>query len=303
MAEIGPGAYGILLTTYDDDDRVLHRDLVAQAEFVATTSQGVVWPVLASEFYLMSGEEIAAGFPAVAEGTAGRVPFVAGVSQLTTAEAVRLTEAAARAGADAVIAMPPFIKKAVGEDLLAYFRAIASVGLPIVVQNQAAMGDAGPISADELRRLATIPEVQHLKEEAPVLPQTISRALNALPGAYRHIFGGGGGRFLIDELHRGGSGTMAASEWVDLLGDVYRAWGRGDEAEARRLHAIALTGIILETAYGMVGAREVLRRRGIISSTRARLRAGTELDAAAHREIEITLDRLSEVLPWKAAIA
>ncbi|MFZ0216970.1 MAG: dihydrodipicolinate synthase family protein [Candidatus Dormiibacterota bacterium] len=302
--ELGAGAYGILLTTYDDADRILHRDLTAQAEFVASTAQGVVWPVMASEFYLLSADEIEAGFPAVVEGVAGRVPFVAGVSQLTTRDAVRLTKAAAKAGADAVIAMPPYLKKAVGEDLVAYFRAIAEVGLPIVVQNHNAMGTAGPMSVEELRQLAeTFPEVQHLKEEAPVLPGTITRVLRALPGAYRHILSGGGGRFLVDELRRGGSGTMAACEWVDLLGAVYRAWERGDEAEARRLHDRVLPGIVLELAYGMPGAKEVLRRRGITRSATSRLSAGSSLDEWALQEIDATLSRLADVLPWGAGVA
>lgn len=112
--DLGPGTYGILLTTFDEDDRVLDRDLAAQAEFVAATAQGVVWPVMASEFWVMSMDEIAAGFGNVARGVAGSVPFVAGVSQLTTQDAVRLTQKAAEAGADAVIAMAPFIRRAVG---------------------------------------------------------------------------------------------------------------------------------------------------------------------------------------------
>ncbi|MGH7920301.1 MAG: dihydrodipicolinate synthase family protein [Candidatus Dormibacteraceae bacterium] len=301
MAEIAPGAYGILLTTYDEDDQVLDRDLAAQAEFVAATAQGVVWPVMASEFYVLAADEIEAGFPVVAGGVGGRVPFVAGVSQLTTRDAVRLTRAAARAGADAVIAMAPFIRKAVGEDLLAYFQAIAEVGLPVVVQNHSAFGMTGALSADELRRLAErIPGVRYLKEEAPVLPQTISRALERLPGLYGEVFSGGGGRFLVDELRRGGSGTMAACELVDLLGAVYSAYARGDEPEARRLHDAALPGIVLEMAYGMPGAKEVMRRRGVTRSVRSRLGAGSQLDEAARREIDTVLERLAGVLPWRA---
>lgn len=295
--ELGPGAYGILLTTFDEDDRVLDRDLAAQAEFVAATAQGVVWPVMASEFYLLTMDEIAGRFPVVARGVGGSVPFVAGVSQLTTPDAVRLTRAAAEAGADAVIAMGPFIRRAVGADLVAHFRAIAEVGLPVVIQNHSAFGTAGALSADELRTLAEeIEGVQYLKEEAPVLPQTITRALERLPGLYREVYSGGGGRFLVDELRRGGSGTMAACEWIDLLGEVWKAFDGGDEMTARELHERALPGIILESAYGMPGAKEVLRRRGVTHSSRTRLGAGVQLDEAALAEIEIMVERLADVL-------
>lgn len=301
MAELQPGVLGILLTSYDEDGRVHHRDLEAQADFVASTAQGVVWPVMASEFQLMSQEEVAAGFSPIARGIAGRVPFVAGVTRLTAAEAVDLARAAAEAGAGAVIAMPPFASSVHGAHLVDHFRAIAAVGLPVVVQNQMSMGPGGPITIDELRRLAEeIPGVQYLKEEAPALPQTISRALAALPGLYRLVFGGAGGRFLIDELNRGGAGTMPACEWADLVAEVWRLHHGGDEAAARALHAQALPGILLETAYGMVGAREVLFRRGVIRSTRGRLGAGAELDDAARREIEATLAQVWDRLPWRA---
>ena len=55
-------------------DEVDRDDLVSQADFVAATAQGIVWPVLASEFYLMDDDERAAGYPAVASGTRARVP-------------------------------------------------------------------------------------------------------------------------------------------------------------------------------------------------------------------------------------
>lgn len=302
--EVGPGAYGILLTTFDEDDRVLDRDLAAQAEFVSTSAQGVVWPVMASEFYVLGSDEIERGIATVARATAGRAPFVAGVSQLTKRDAARLARAAAGAGADAVIAMPPYIRKAAGADLMEYFEAIAEAGLPIVIQNHSSFGTSGAMNADELRDLAEgIPLVRHLKEEAPVLPQTITRALTRLPGLYREIFGGGGGRFLLDELHRGGSGTMAACEWVDLLGAVYRAHAGGDAETARRLQERVLPGIVLEMAYGMPGAKEVLRRRGVVRSTRSRLGAASVLDQAAYDEIETVLERLTDVLPWKPVAA
>lgn len=298
MADLEPGVLGILLTSYDEEDRVFHRDLEAQADFVASTAQGVVWPVMASEFQLMSMEEVASGFAPIVRGISGRVPFVAGVTRLTTSEAVDLTRAAARAGADAVIAMPPFASGVHGQHLVDHFRAIASVGVPVVVQNQMSMGPGGPITISELRRLAEeIPQVEYLKEEAPALPQTISRALAELPGLYRLVFGGAGGRFLIDELDRGGAGTMPACEWADLVAEVWRLHRAGDVAGARALHALALPGILLETAYGMVGAREVLHRRGVIRSTRGRLGAGGELDDAARREIQATLEQVADRLP------
>lgn len=295
------GVFGILLTTYTDGDEVDQQDLAAQADFVAATAQGIVWPVLASEFYLMTDDERKAALPAVVAGNRGRVPVVAGVSATTTRGAAMLAEEAARAGADAVIAMAPYLKRAVGEQLVAHFRAIAGAGLPIFVQNAAYLTGACTLSPDDLRMLAAkVPQVQYLKEEAPVLPQTITNILTKVPGVFKGIFGGGGSRFLIDELNRGGAGNMPACEWADVFGHAFDLYERGELAEARRVHTAALAGYNLEAAYGMAGAREVLKHRGILRSTRSRYSTGAELDASARAEIAATLEFLHPYLRWPA---
>ena len=294
------GVYGILLTTFTDDDQVETIDLAAQAAFVAATCQGIVWPVLASEFYLLDEDEKVDGFAAVVEGNRKRVPFIAGVSSPTTRGAVRLAEAAARAGADAVITMAPYFKKATGSELLGHFRAIASAGLPICVQNSGWLGGLSTLSANELRLLADeIPAVRYLKEEAPALPETISKVLNAVPGGFQGVFGGAGCRYLIDELNRGGAGNMPACQFADVFGYVVDCYDRGDLTNARRWHAAGLVGYNnVETAYAKAGPREVLKRRGITRSTRGRYSGSDILDTAALAEIDATLEYLEPYLRW-----
>jgi len=292
------GLYGILLTTYTEKDEVEGDDLTSQAEFVATTAQGIVWPVLASEYYLLDDDERADGYARVVAGNQKRVPYVAGVSHHTTRGATCLAEAAAKAGADAVIAMAPYMKKASGKELVAHFRAIAGAGLPIFVQNAAYLTGVCTLNPTELVMLANeVPQIQYLKEEAPVLPQTITNILQKVPGRFKGVFGGGGARFLIDELNRGGAGNMPACEWVDVFGHAFNLYERGELAEARRVHAAALEGMNLEASYGMWGAREVLKRRGILRSTRGRY-TDPVVDANADREISATLEFLAPYLRW-----
>lgn len=300
MAQPYRGVFGILLTTFAQDDTIETADLVAQANFVAATCQGIVWPVLASEFYLLDEDEKTDGFVAVAEGNRQRVPFIAGISSPTTRGAVRLAEAAARAGADAVITMAPYFKKVTGVELLKHFKAIASVGLPICIQNSSWLGGLSTLSASELRTLADeIPEVQYLKEEAPALPETISKVLRAVPGGFQGVFGGAGCRYLIDELNRGGAGNMPACQFADVFGYVVDRYDQGELMEARRWHAAGLVGYNnVETAYPRAGSREVLKRRGIIRSSRGRYSGPDELDSAALAEIDATLEYLEPYLRW-----
>ncbi len=293
------GLYGILLTTYTAKDEVELDDLAAQADFVAATAQGIVWPVLASEFYLMDNDERQAGYPAVVSGCRKRVPFVAGVSATTTRAAAKLAEAAAKAGADAVIAMAPYMKRATPEEMVKHFQAIAAAGLPIFVQNANYLEGACLMSPENLKLLSdAVPQVRYLKEEAPVLPQTITNILKKVPGVFKGVFGGGGGRYLIDELNRGGAGNMPACEWADVFGWAFDLYERGELTEARRVHTAALAGVNFEASYGMIGAREVLKRRGVRRSSASRYSSQSQFAPDAQRELDAVLDFLAPYLRW-----
>ena len=51
-------------------------------------------------------------------------------------------------------------------------------------------------------------------------------------------------------------------------------------------------------SYGMPGAAEVLRRRGVLRSTRSRYATPDSLDADAIREVEAVLEFLEPYLRW-----
>lgn len=71
----------------------------------------------------------------VIEEAAGRVPVIAGTGSNATAEAVSLTQHAKEAGADGCLVVTPYYNRPTQAGLLAHFRAIADVGLPVIVYN------------------------------------------------------------------------------------------------------------------------------------------------------------------------
>lgn len=67
---------------------------------------------------------------------AGRVPVIAGTGSNSTAEAIRLTEHARAAGADAALIVCPYYNKPTQEGLYRHYRAIAdAVDIPIIIYN------------------------------------------------------------------------------------------------------------------------------------------------------------------------
>jgi len=70
------------------------------------------------------------------EAAEKKVPILAGTGSNSTAEAIRLTKHAAKAGADAVLSVTPYYNKPTQEGLYLHFKAIAdSVNIPIVLYN------------------------------------------------------------------------------------------------------------------------------------------------------------------------
>src|SRR5882724_2623062 len=65
-----------------------------------------------------------------------RVPVIAGTGSNSTAEAIRLTTAAERAGADGALLISPYYNKPTQEGLFQHYKAVAeSTSLPLIVYN------------------------------------------------------------------------------------------------------------------------------------------------------------------------
>ncbi|MEV6741865.1 5-dehydro-4-deoxyglucarate dehydratase [Streptomyces sp. NPDC051104] len=85
------------------------------------------------EFHALTPEEFEACVRAAVEATDGRVPVVAGAGY-GTALAVRYAKLAEGAGADGLLAMPPYLVVAGQEGLLRHYRdLVAATSLPTVV--------------------------------------------------------------------------------------------------------------------------------------------------------------------------
>ncbi|MCF1649451.1 5-dehydro-4-deoxyglucarate dehydratase [Streptomyces indiaensis] len=85
------------------------------------------------EFHALTPEEFEACARAAVEATDGRVPVVAGAGY-GTALAVRYARLAEAAGADGLLAMPPYLVVAGQEGLLRHYREVAAAtALPVIV--------------------------------------------------------------------------------------------------------------------------------------------------------------------------
>jgi dihydrodipicolinate synthase/N-acetylneuraminate lyase len=283
------GVFGLLPTPYSQDLEIYTPDLRAAADFCCRSGQhGIVWPVMVGEFYLLGEEERIRNLDAVLETVNGRLPVVFGCSGLSIPQVLLFGCAAQKAGADAVIAMPPARTDAAGA--INMYRRLAEVfDGPIILQNSAAYA---PLGSEQVARLVEeIPQIEYVKEERPPGPRHIAELAPLVAGRVKTIFGGFAGKFLPDELARGANGCMPACEIADLLARCIELWWRGDQAAARALHTRLLPLIIRETHPFM---RYMLKRRGVFTTTVERALPGPDaLDDADKHELSILIQAIA----------
>ena len=94
----------------------------------------------------------------------GRIPIVAGTGSNSTAEAIELTAAAARAGASACLLVTPYYNKPTPEGLYQHYRAISdAVDVPIVLYNVPPRTSCD-MQAETVARVAQLKNVIGIKE-------------------------------------------------------------------------------------------------------------------------------------------
>lgn len=255
---------------------------------------GLVAPVNASEFSSLTDAERLQVAETVVEATGGRVPVVIGVSGVSAQHAAVFAYHARSIGADAVIALPPYVRRATLEEIREYFRVIAGTAeLPVFIQNyQAPVGT--PMSAAFMTQLVdSIDGVEYIKEETLPAGHVITEALANPSPRLKGVMGGMAGRFLIDEYRRGICGTMPACEVADVHVALWNALEAGDHARARTIYTQLLPLLNIEWLYGASIYKEVLRRRGVLENTVMRGPGFYDLDAFDHAELDAILAQIS----------
>lgn len=221
------------VTPFDPDGRV-DEDLLRR--HVATTlehSPGGVFPACGTgEFHALSTEEAVRVVQVTTETVAGRVPVVAGTGG-PLGHAVALARAAADAGADALLVLPPYLVGGPQAGLAAYVEAVAAASdLPVVIYHRA----NAQYSVDTVRRLARNPKIVGFKDGVGDvgLAQQIVRAVAAEGREDFAFFNGLLTAELTQGAYRGIGIPLYSSAAFAMIPEVanayYRAYAEGDEA-------------------------------------------------------------------------
>ncbi len=149
------GVLPALITPFTSDGRAIDGGALGALvdRLVAAGVGGLVPGGSTGEFTTLSHDERRRLVELTVEAAAGRVPIVAGTGALSTPETVELSVHAERAGAAAVMVVPPFYEALSWRELQAHYAAVAdAISVPIMYYNLP--GATGVrLTAEQLRAL------------------------------------------------------------------------------------------------------------------------------------------------------
>lgn len=269
-----PGLWGVLATPFDDGLAVdLDSFTHELASFAADGCDGLVALGVFGEAASLSADEADAVARTVAAET--DLPFVLGLSErdpdAVVRQAERLLEVTSRAPV-ALMAQIPDADPAVAADSLRRLHEATGVG--ILIQDYPVVSGISVSDEQVVTLTQACPFAVGVKSETP--PTSVAIA-HVAPRVDVPVFGGLGGVGLLDELAAGSAGAMTGFSHPAVLAAVLRAYRDGGFSAARETYApwLPLANFEGQLKVGLAIRKEVLRRRGVIASSRVREPART----------------------------
>jgi len=164
----------VALVTPFKDGKVDWQSLEGLVAFhLESGTHGIVPCGTTGESATLSHQEHDDVIKAVIKAVAKKVPVIAGTGSNSTAEAVRLTREAEKAGADGALMISPYYNRPTQEGIYQHYKRVASeVGIPIIVYN--IPGRTGSkIEPETLARLSEIKNIAGVKEATGSVDQAI----------------------------------------------------------------------------------------------------------------------------------
>jgi len=296
------GVLPVLPTPFDASGQIDEAGMARVTEFALDAgADGVVFPGVASEFDHLSAAERETLVGIVGRTLAGRRPFIVGASAATPDEVIAFCRIGKAAGATAAMVMAP---ASVGSDtaaLITFFTAVAAgAGIDIILQNAPAPVGSGLPVAAIADVVQAVPSIRYVKEETLPSGPRITALIDAAGDQLDGVMGGGGARYVYDELERGAVALMPAVEITDLHAALFAAYRRGHLVEARDLYVRSLPLLLVQMIYRMSLTKEVLMRRGVFATALVRAPL-PKFDTRGLTEIDMMIAEIADLLPVGAA--
>ncbi len=225
----------VALVTPFSDGKIDEGKLAELIEFhIANGTDAIVSCGTTGESATMSHEEDVKVTEFVVKRVNKRIPVIAGTGSNNTTEAIYLTEAARRNGADAALIVVPYYNKPTQEGMYRHYKKIAeTVDIPIILYNVPGRTGVG-MQPETVVRLSKVPGIAAIKEASGTVDNA-SQILKELPG-FNVLSGDDGITLPMMALGAQGVISVAANVVPKMISDMCGLMLKGDYAGARKIH-------------------------------------------------------------------
>ena len=299
------GILPIAHTPFTADDAIDFPSLQRQIDWAYSVGASGFATGMVSEILRLTADERLELTERLVDISDGRGAVIMSVGAESKAQAIVYARRAQAAGCDAVMAIVPISTALPGDQVLAYYRAIAdAISIPVIVQDASSyVGKA--ISLDVYIHLLNLygPEKILFKPEAAPIGPNLS-ALRDASGGKARVLEGSGGILLVDSYRRGVVGTMPGMEFLEGIVALWNALARGDEEATYRLYFPICALVALQLQAGLDGflavEKYVLHKKGLFTTDRRREPNSWSMDEETRLEIDRLMIRLEEAIATPA---
>jgi len=259
------GCLTALITPFRSGGAVDYDALAALVEAqVAGGIDGLVPCGSTGEAATLTHEEHGQVVRAVVEMARKRVPVIAGTGSNSTAEAIRLTQEAERAGADGALLISPYYNRPPQEGIFRHYEAVAAATkLPLLVYN--IPGRTGSnVLPETIARLSRIRNIVGVKEASGSMAQI--QELVATCGPEFAVLSGDD-NMTLPIMTAGGTGVIAVTSNLVPERMVHMAkalrTGRLDEGRREALALLPLLQALMTLDVNPIPIKTALAMRGV----------------------------------------
>lgn len=295
------GILPIAHTPFLADDSIDLNSLRRQIDWAYGLGADGFGTGMVSELLRLTYDERIALTENLGEINAGRGVYFAGVGAESTKQAIQYARCAEKAGADAVMAIPPISTRLPVAAVRDYFVALAeAIAIPVIVQDASGyVGQPIPIAiCVELLQRFGRDKILFKPEASPIGPN-LSALRDATAGEAR-IYEGSGGVCLVDSFRRGIAGTMPGMEFLRGIVALWKALHRKDDAAIYRLYFPICALVSLQLQAGLDGflavEKYVLHKQGVFATDHRRVPNAWSLDLETRNELDRLLNQLDDAI-------
>ncbi len=286
------GIIPILATPFRDDESLDLESWQRLLEFmIALGVDGVTILGVLGESNRLSDHEREALIRSAVKVVNKRVPVVVGTSHSGTQAANYLSRMAQDLGADAVMVTPG--REPVPNDdriVETYQRIAAGLGIPIVLQDHPASSEVHLSLALMLRLVREVPAIRCIKEEAVPTAAKILQLREGMGNSRLPILTGLGALYAPFDLQAGSDGFNTGFAFPEVLTAMVGAARAANWQRVHEIYARFAALIVFEQQPGVAIRKEILRRRGLLASSRAR-HPGASITPPVARQLDELLAR------------